>query len=110
MTALHWHEGQNVPGYLPMDDDAPYCFETFSDAARSMQDRLEREADFLCSSDYEETRALGDEYAAAQADLTYASGPDWLVYLPSSTSAHDLGLAFWITSCQEDDCTNEEDQ
>jgi len=53
-------------------------------------------------------RGIADEYSAAMEDLNLASVENgWDVYLPTSTSEHDLGWHYWITACLED-CEDED--
>lgn len=105
----HYHAGQNIPGYLPMDD-VPYAFDSFDAAKASMIEDLDRSRDAIFEAgETEDERAIADEYSAAMEELNLCNGPEWSTHLPLTTSEHDLGLAFWIVQCDEEGCQNEDD-
>jgi hypothetical protein len=96
----HFHVGHNTPGYLPESDVT--MIDTASDAKACLISDLDYAGDYFMSSEDEETRALGDEYSAAMEDCNLANVADgYDVYLPSSTSEHDLGCHYWITACAD---------
>ena len=104
----HFHVGHNTPGYLPESDVT--MIDTASDAKACLISDLDYAGDCFMSSDDEETRALGDEYSAAMEDCNLANVADgYDVYLPSSTSEHDLGCHYWISACADPSCGDEDE-
>jgi hypothetical protein len=108
---LHYHVGHNTPGYLP-ESDVSYC-----ESAESAKDTLIYDLDYAWDSYYARGEtpdeqcsngSIADEYSAAMEDLKLASVENgWDVYLPTSTSEHDLGCHYWIDACLED-CEDED--
>lgn len=98
---VHYHWGQNIPGYLPMSDE-PNIADTFEDARAALLE------DVCAAVDHE---AMGDEAdnpgmlaSLLEAESLIASWTEPDTAYASSTRPHDLGLAFWIVACAEDDC------
>ena len=106
----HFHVGHNTPGYLPESNVTmiwpQWKLDTASDAKACLISDLDYAGNYFMSSDDEETRALGDEYSAAMEDCNLANVADgYDVYLPSSTSEHDLGCHYWIAPCSDVSCS-----
>lgn len=111
-----YHVGSNVPGYLP--DGEPYHVEAWEDALAMLRsDILSATDDLPWDDDTEDPteRAIGEEYAEALATINTLQvaapgieGGDISFTLPASSSIWDLGRAYWIMVCTEDDCTEVE--
>lgn len=95
---VHYHYGHNIPGYLPMSDDANYCA-TFDEARAALIDDMERAGD-----EEEDDYAPGwaDSFRAALEEARTATGPFYVNIC--SDGPHDLGVAYWVMACVEDDC------
>ncbi len=104
---LHYHVGHNTPGYLP-ESDVSYTEDAAQAKAILISD-LDYAGDFYFDiGETPDERGIADEYSAAMEDLNLASVENgWDVYLPTSTSEHDLGCHYWITACLED-CEDED--
>ena len=102
MPTIHYHAGCNTPGYMPMDDE-PYTFDAFDDAKADLIDTLKRDEDHHAMGDDEYTAT---ECANAAEEVNLWSSPD-VIYVASERE-HDLGLAYWIVGCAEEECTTEE--
>ena len=117
-TAVHWHTGHNMPGYLP-DHDPTTCA-TFVDARESMLTDIE----FAAQCEYESTvphecveepesdslfrdcPVFGDECGDLRArDLmsVYNSALMMRAYEPAG-SWLAAGTEWWIVQCHETDC------
>lgn len=101
----HYHWGQNIPGYLPMADE-PNTASTFDEAKRNLIADMENVADTFAPMsgpiDDWDDGSMGDAIAAAQQDLNLWSTPGTIY--AASDRPHDLGLAFWITTCDDPEC------
>lgn len=104
-----YHVGHNVPGYL--SDNEPYHVETWSDALAVLRSDVEDGLEYLPWDDsnggYEPgEREAEAEYIEALEDMnTLEDGIEVTYVLPTSTSEWDLGRAYWIALCTEDNCT-----
>jgi hypothetical protein len=91
-----------MPGYLPMADE-PATFESFADAKQYIIDELDRGGDdMFAAGETSDERGVADEWSAVAEELNLTNGPEWDVYVPTSTSEHDLGLHWWIVQCADD--------
>lgn len=113
-TGQHWHTGHNVPGYLPMSDEAPMPM-TWNAARDSMVDDLERYADHAAGmvDDGNDSDGYGTSLLAsieeAIREVRAADVGDELNVNVCSDGAHDLGENYWLAACQEEECQEEED-
>jgi len=81
---------QNVPGYLPQDDDPP-VFDTPGEAWAYLADMARNSEDETDGEDYSQTVDTLDAYASA------GHGED-TVYGPTGYDGdHDQGLAYSVT-------------
>jgi hypothetical protein len=88
----HYHVGQNIPGYLPMDDDPPM----FTDRRSAVRYASERARELV-----EDDREGDPEYARNRRK----SGSDGDYYVVGD--GHDLGIHVWTVDCAETDCEAE---
>ncbi len=107
-TALHFHAGWNLPGYLPENDVE--CFDSFADAKQYMIDSMLHQADNTTSwaeehdCDDVPCPTYGDSCPWQKAqdisntaeELNLDNGPDWGAF------AGDLG--YWINVVPAEDC------
>lgn len=106
---IHFHAGSNTPGYLS-EDDEPFAFADFGSAKSYVIEELDRAGDHIFDAgEDEDERAIADEYSAAMEELNLDNGPTWDVFLPTSTSEHDLGRHWWIVQCDEPECGDDDD-
>lgn len=110
---LHYHWGQNMPGYMPMADE-PNTADTRSGAVAGLLDDMERIADSEYEEESDEETTMAEAIDAAMETFrSWDAETDGLtteltVYAASSR-AHDLGLAFWVVACNETECETDED-
>lgn len=102
-AAVHFHAGNNDPGYLP--DELPATFATWDEARRDIIGELLRHADSVASwneahdcddcpcpvygDDCPESKA--SDLATLAEELNLDNGPDW--------STVTAGRSYWIHSC-----------
>jgi hypothetical protein len=82
---------QNIPGYLPQDDEPP-VFDTPGEAWSYLAGERRDSEDFTDGEDYSETVDKLDAYASAGhgEDTVYGDTPGY-------DGDHDLGLAYCVT-------------
>lgn len=104
----HWHWGSNIPGYLPMADE-PNIADTWDAARDGLLEDMEHEADAAYEEESGETLTMSEAIDAAMIEVrSWETGADIYVN-PSSSRPHDLGLAYWVTACAEEECSTAED-
>lgn len=103
MTAIHYHVGHNVPGYLPMDDEPPFPYESFADAKAALIE------DIKFAEGCEDDEDAAENFCAAAEVVNLWSGPDSIVIDDRPGSPHSLGVAYWIIECESWECEPEED-
>jgi len=114
---MHYHAGQNLPGYLPMDDE-PFTFLTFADARDSLADDMARNADseesWVEEHDCDDIPCptYGDSCGWNAAQNIRGAIEDLLAQGPAEQEWVGYGgnLAYWIVSCHEDGCLTDEDR
>ena len=98
---MHYHYGQNIPGYLPMADEPNIC-ETWEDARAGLLDDIERAGDMVDLDDY--APGWGASWEQALEDVrTWETGEDIYVNV-CSDGPHDLGVSYWVVACAESEC------
>lgn len=112
MADIHYHWGHNIKGkkrarrcadessYLPMAA-------TFDEAKRGLIDDIKFHEDHAAMA--EDGEGLAEELSAAAQDVNLWSGPDYLV-VTDPARAHDLGIAYWVTECAEEECMADEEE
>lgn len=110
-----YHVGRNTPGYSP--ESEPYHVGTWSDALASLQGEIQNGFDALPWDEYETDaeRDAENEYLLALSELNTLQvaapgieGGEYSYLLPTSDSEWDLGCAYWVTPCTEDECAEGE--
>lgn len=86
--------GQNMPGYLPMDDEPPYVYDTADEAKRALIDEMLRDADFADQGG-EHTLAECLSNEAEDLNLSDVSG-GFSTIVCDPDREHDLGTCYWI--------------
>lgn len=88
----HYHATINVPGYLPVADE-PTAFRAASDAW-----------DHLCEERTRDDRVDDDDEALHS--MEEQGDHEGVVYgpTPGCEGDHDLGLAYSVTACDNEDC------
>lgn len=103
---LHYHWGQNIPGYMPMSDDANFASD-FDTARDALLEDMRHVLDSYDMGDDVQNLEMARSVLAARAEVRGWEEPG-TVYA-ASDQPHDLGLAFWIASCAEDECWDDSD-
>lgn len=104
---LHYHAGHNIPGYLPMEDD-PATYATYQDARDALLEDMDRHADG--AADMDDGALLVHELEAAMEDVrAWETAEDSYTIVTDPTRERDLGTAYWITACTEDECLEGEE-
>lgn len=106
MADIHYHWGQNIPGYLPMADK-PNIVTTFDEAKRGLIDDIKDHEDHAAMA--EDGEGLAEELCAAAEDVNLWSGPDYIC-VEDPAREHDLGTAYWIEECAEEECARYDDE
>ena len=103
----HFHTGHNMPGYMPMNDEPPYAYETFDDAKADLIDELKRAEDHygMGAESYDRAEQMAEACCNAAEEVNLWSSPDAIHVC--SDEPHDLGEVYWIVACSED-CENDE--
>lgn len=103
----HYHAGHNIPGYLPMSDDAPYPAD-WEGARAELLDDLERYADHIAdmvADDPTSTRfaslMASVESAIAEVRTADEEKDGAICVNVCSDDAHDLGESYWVQECFE---------
>lgn len=101
----HYHVGKNIPGYLPESD-----VDIASDADEAKR-LLIAEIDSFGDSLFEiGEKDLADASSSEMQDLNLTDVTDgYSTTLRTSSSEHDLGMAFWINPCDEEGCDEDDD-
>lgn len=104
---MHYHWGSNIPGYLPMADE-PNTAQSWEGARAALLDDMSREAESCYAMDDDETIATGVATDVAMGEVRrWETGQD--IYVNNATDRpHDLGVAYWLIACNEQDCEVEE--
>lgn len=101
---------QNVPGYLPWDDDGPPVFDTAQEAWLYLADERRMQEDNAYDADPDNTMPDGQAYsdtvqqldakAAASQDRDFRTGT---VYgsTPGDYGPYDLGIAYSVTEAED---------
>jgi hypothetical protein len=110
---IHWHQGHNIPGYMPDDDQPPQSL-SIEQARTSLVEDIQFGAD-----QFHELHADGEDPLAV--DKLIAEGHDTIVLLlqaldsqalyngytvtlPRTGGTHDQGMAYWIHQCSDEAC------
>lgn len=111
---VHYHWGQNIPGYLPMADE-PNVTADWTAARDALLEDLDRatdaEAYYFYSGDHEgsyEGSRLAS-FHAADAKIRAADEGDDIYVNVASDGPHDLGVSYWVTACGEEECEVDDD-
>ena len=109
-TAVHWHTGHNMPGYLP--DGEPDTCETLEDAHASLLWELESIVGYLGEADMDTGHDCDDIPCP-----TYGDYCPWNQYHDALNTIAEIKHAgpavclvgvgnalYWIESCFEPDC------
>lgn len=110
MPTVHYHWGQNVPGYLPMSDEANYAA-TFEAARDCLLEDMAHVSDQYAMGGLDDNGhndAMADAMELAIFDVTHWDEPD--TTYAASDRPHDLGMAFWVVACDEDSCRDDDEE
>lgn len=107
---MHYHYGQNIPGYLPMADEPNICssWEGARDALADDIDRAADDAAGMYQAGDDDGSLMASYEGALQEVRDWPAGQDIYVNV-CSDDPHDLGVSYWVTACREDDCITEDD-
>lgn len=97
---MHYHIGNNMPGYLPTGDSpAPY-FDTFGDAKQALMD------DMLYAAEQAEIEATITDLTWAARKVGEAT-EDQLRETTLTLWAMAAGRVWWIQGCESEACDND---
>ena len=104
----HFHHYRNTPGYLPGDTD-PSTFLEFDEAKRSLIADLMFDAD---TEDEAGNLAMAEAISAAAEEINLWNDPGYgdfeLVTYANTDEPHDLGMAYSVSDCFENECVTDE--
>lgn len=94
---MHYHVGNNMPGYLPTSDEPPHTFDTWEDA------RFDLRTELTAQAYYEDNTDKEIEYMSALQQVTA-----WIPDLAGDcTSVMAAGRVWWIQRCTKTECEND---
>lgn len=100
----HYHWGQNIPGYMPMSDDANYAA-TFEEARAGLIEDMRHALDHYDMGEGVENYQMARSMLVAIKDVRDCRDDSLGVTVyAASDQPHDLGLAFWVMACDEEEC------
>lgn len=106
---VHYHWGHNIPGYMPMSDE-PNRADDWESACTALRTELDIYVDYIADSE-DDREGLWESATDAFHLLNQEedAGPhDFTLYV-ASDEPHDLGLAYWVIVCADDDCAEVEE-
>lgn len=92
--------GHNMPGYLPMDDDEPYIYESAEDARNALVDDLHHWRDSVEMGG--DQTALADAIDDAANEVYNADvSQGYSVIVCDPDREHDLGQCYWVEIAED---------